>query len=376
MKPFFRAALVLGLLALGAWALTGIAAESSGKHYVCAPCGMDCDAKVYDKPGTCPVCGVPLVEQGSAAAQAPATKVAFLIFTGVQPIDYVGPYEIFGAAGYDVYTVAETADPINTTFGMKVVPRHTFADAPQPDVLIVPGGGVKASRESKATLDWIRKTSANAKITMSVCNGAYILASAGLLDGLKATTTAGLIKGLGEEFPKIHLVYDQRFVDNGKIITCGGLTSGMDGAIHVVSRLDGQGAAQQVALGEEYDWSARSGFARASLADRLIPSVHLSEMGTWEVAKTEGSTDRWEIAVRGTSDLTSGELLSRIDQELAKSDWKSAAGSAKSRDRSSHWIFRDAQGAPWQGTVTVGERDADRRYTLAVTIARERPKAG
>ena len=383
MKPPVRlmAPLLFCSLLFAASVPTRTAAEGPAKHYVCAPCGMECDKQVFDKPGNCPVCGAPLVEQGSAVTTAPpAPKVAFLIFTGVQPIDYAGPYEIFGAAGFDVYTVAATKDPILTTFGMKVVPRHTFADAPTPDVLVVPGGGVKGPRESAETLDWIRATSARTQITMSVCNGAFILASAGLLDGLSATTTAHGITELGTKYPKIKVVYDQRYVDNGRIVTCGGLTSGMDGAIHVVSRLAGEGAAQQVALGEEYDWSGRSGFARAALADMLIPDVDLSTMGSWKIARTEGTTDRWETAIRGTSSLSPSEILDRIGQELAsKGDWKSASASASPtvEDPSSRWTFRDRRGDSWQGTLTVGAKaDAEHRYTATLTIAKEPAKAG
>ncbi len=74
--------------------------------------------------------------------------------------------------------------------GMTVVPKYTFADAPQPDVLVVPGGGVRAARNDAPTLAWVKATTEHVQHTMSVCNGAFILASAGLLDGLGATTTA------------------------------------------------------------------------------------------------------------------------------------------------------------------------------------------
>src|SRR5262249_21251020 len=159
----------------------------------------------FDKPGKCPKCGLELVGITSASAREKDTppKVAFLIFDNVQTIDYTGPFEIFGSAGCDVYTVGETRDPVETVFGMKVTPTYTFANAPQPDVPVVPGGGVQGPLESKATLEWVRRTSAKTQITMSVCNGAFILASAGLLDGLSATTTAKLIGELGKTYPKV-----------------------------------------------------------------------------------------------------------------------------------------------------------------------------
>src|SRR5207245_8921403 len=111
---------------------------------------------------------------------------------------------------------------------------------------------------------------------MSVCNGAFILASAGLLDGLTATTTSGLIEKLRAEYPKTKVVDDRRFVDNGRIITAGGLSSGIDGALHVVSKMLGNGTAQAVALALEYDWRPGAGFARGALAARLIPDLDLA----------------------------------------------------------------------------------------------------
>lgn len=384
MKISIRSAapLLLCLLLLGGAAPAKTAADTARKQYVCAPCGMDCDKGVYDKPGTCPVCGSPLVEKGEAAAMTSAQpKVAILVFNGVEIIDYTGPYEIFGAAGFDVFTVAATREPVSTAFGMKVVPKFTFADAPHADILLVPGGGVKGPRESAPTLEWIRKTSAGAKQTLSVCNGAFILASAGLLDGLTATTTAPRISELAEAYPKIKVAYDQRYVDNGKIITAGGLTSGIDGALHVVSKLLGPATAQQVALVEEYDWHETGGFVRAALADMLIPKIDLSKMGTWEVSRTEGGIDNWEIAAHGTSDLSADELLDRIGQELAtKGHWsgvgaesdKTATSSEPATARSGRWTFHGRDGKPWSATLRVEPpAGAGHEYTTKLTITRE-----
>ncbi len=181
-------------------------------------------------------------------------KVGILVFNGVQIIDSMGPFEIFGAAGFAVATVAETADPVTTSMGLTIVPAYSFADAPRFDVLVVPGGGVRMARRSAATLEFVRAATSRAAHTLSVCNGAFILASAGLLDGLTATTTASLIDDLRAEFPKTKVVSDRRFVDNGKIVTAGGLSAGIDGALHVVAVMRGDEAAARVAEGEEYDW--------------------------------------------------------------------------------------------------------------------------
>ncbi|HTY40840.1 MAG TPA: DJ-1/PfpI family protein [Thermoanaerobaculia bacterium] len=250
------AAFVLALAAsLAVLGLGPGAAPAAG--WVCAPCDMACDQTVYDEPGTCPKCGLKLVRK-EAADRAKETsarpKVAILVFDGVQIIDSMGPYEVFGASGFEVYTVGRTKTPVTTAMGLTIVPRYDFADAPAPAVLVVPGGGVRGARESEATLRFVRETTARAQHTLSVCNGAFILGSAGLLDGLSATTTAGLVGELRAEFPKTRVVGDRRFVDNGKIVTAGGLSAGIDGALHVVARMMGDATAARVAVGEEYDW--------------------------------------------------------------------------------------------------------------------------
>lgn len=173
------------------------------EEYVCPPCGCGVDDKVYDKPGVCPVCSMTLVVKGSkavdqlrrehdavmaAAEQRAMKKVAILIFDNVQIIDYTGPYEVFGAAGLQVFTVATSTATITTSMGMKVTPRYSLDDAPAADVLLIPGGGIYATQQDPRVIKWIQERSKQAEYVMSVCNGAAILAKTGLLDGLTATT--------------------------------------------------------------------------------------------------------------------------------------------------------------------------------------------
>jgi putative intracellular protease/amidase len=263
--------------------------------------------------------------------------------------------------------------------GMTVVPKHTFADAPQPDVLVVPGGGVHGARESKATLKWVADTTAHARHTMSVCNGAFILASAGLLDGLTATTTSGLIEKLRAEYPKTKVVDDRRFVDNGKIITTAGLSSGIDGALHVVAKMLGNGTAQAVALGEEYDWRPRSGFARAALADRLIPHLDLAATGDWSIESTQGGTDRWELVLRGSSDRDIAALADYFAHALATNEnatngkWTSvqAAKPGSASLAGSDWKLRGRDGKDWTLNLKIQPVSGEsHQYTATLIIAR------
>jgi hypothetical protein len=146
---------------------------------------------------------VPVVaDQPAPAAPAPK-KVAILIFDGVQIIDYSGPYEVFADADYDVFTVAETRRPVIPAAGdgERVMPKYTFADAPQADLVVIPGGDFEAKRNS-AAVAWIKRENQHDRYTMSVCNGAFTLANTGLLDGLSATTTAGNNTSLEARLPK------------------------------------------------------------------------------------------------------------------------------------------------------------------------------
>jgi putative intracellular protease/amidase len=319
-----------------------------------------------------------LVAEDEAKAQAAARrKVGILIFNGVQIIDYTGPYEIFQGAGFDVYTVAETKDAISTVAGMTVVPKYAFPEAPQPDILVVPGGGVAGALGSAPTLAWVKKTIAGTEITMSVCNGAFILAKAGMLDGLTATTTHGNVVKLRTEYPKVRVVDDQRFVDNGKIITTGGLTAGIDGALHVVSRILGKGTAQSVALGEEYDWRADGGVARGTLADtQLEPWIDstLEGTGTWTLATTEGGTDRWEVVASGSSRLSAAELSDHFGKVCTtQGHWKSveAPVAPSTAAAVSHYSFTGRDGKPWTGTLTIQALPRETgKYSVALVIAR------
>jgi len=242
--------------------------ESAG--YLCRPCGHNCLETIFEEPGACGECGMKLasIEKvltnlrdhaaaqagGSAGRKVERKSVAILLFNGVQIIDYTGPWEIFGQARFDVFTVAIDAERITTAFGMKVTPDYTLTDHPKPDIILVPGGGVLDTQNDPGVKKWLNEKAEEAEIVLSVCNGAYILAKAGLLNGLKATTTRALVDGLANAAPNITVVRDTRFVDNGKVITSGGLSAGMDAALHVVSRIHGEERAKRIAYGIEYEW--------------------------------------------------------------------------------------------------------------------------
>lgn len=211
------------------------------------------------------------------AAQLPESKpevrVGIVLFDDVQIIDFTGPYEVFGTAGFGVTTVSHDGKPVTTAMGLKVTPDASFADAPAFDVLLVPGGDVGKAKTDTALLEFIRSRSATARNVLSVCTGVEILANTGLLDGQRATNFHTGFDRLAAEHPRIEVVDDQRWVDNGKLITSAGLSSGIDAALHLVSRLRGEDKARSVALHMEYDWRPDHGFVRGRMADRLMPAL-------------------------------------------------------------------------------------------------------
>jgi putative intracellular protease/amidase/DNA-directed RNA polymerase subunit RPC12/RpoP len=231
-------------------------AKTAKKVYVCPPCGLDCDKEMRDKPGVCPHCGMTLVEktiESHASGEKPLT-VAILLFDGVEIIDFSGPWEVFGAAGFEVHTVASGPGPIKTVFGEHVVPDYTLENSPKADIILIPGGSIVSAMNDARVIAWIQIRSKEARYVMSVCNGAFLLAKTGLLDGLSATTVRGGIEKLARFAPRTKVVHDQRYVDNGKLITTAGLSAGIDGAIHLVAKTLGKEAAQAVAHGLEYRW--------------------------------------------------------------------------------------------------------------------------
>ncbi len=175
--------------------------------------------------------------------------VAVLLFEGVELMDFTGPAEVFIVAdrgrSFRVVTVAESTKPLKTMGGITVIPDHAFDDAPKADILVVPGGNTRAV--GKSGREWLKRASGDAEITMSVCTGAFLLADAGLLDGVEATTHHWATDDLKNIAPKCKVVTGKRYVDSGKIITAAGVTSGIDGALRVVERVLGKEAANWAA---------------------------------------------------------------------------------------------------------------------------------
>lgn len=206
-----------------------------------------------------------------AVRGAEPRNVAVLVWPGAELLDFAGPCEVFNAAGrhrlFRVYTVGLDRRPVATQGGVTVQPEFVLGDCPAPDIVVIPGGDMRPVEGNAAVLDWVREKSARAEGTLSVCTGAFVLAEAGLLEGKSATTHHFGHEALAAAYPRVNLVRSARFVDTGRIITAGGVSAGIDAALHVVARLAGRAEAEWTAREwMEYDgprWTAASETATA-----------------------------------------------------------------------------------------------------------------
>jgi putative intracellular protease/amidase/YHS domain-containing protein len=232
----------------------------------------------------------------AAKLVAPAVgriPVAFVLSSGAVMIDFAGPWEVFqdvylpsrGATmddqmPFDLYTVSETREPIRASGGMRIVPDHTFEDAPPPKVIVIPAQG----GESPKMLEWIRKAAAQSDVVMSVCTGAFVLADTGLLAGKAATTHHSSYRSFSMKFPDIRVQRGVRFVEAGNLATAGGLSSGIDLALRVVERYFGRTAAVNTAYQMEYQgqgWlkpESNAIYARSPVSTDAHPLCPVCEM--------------------------------------------------------------------------------------------------
>ncbi len=189
-------------------------------------------------------------------------NVAILVFDDVEVLDFAGPYEVFNVAReliapepFYVYTVAMVDRIVQGRGNFAVQPHFTIDNCPQPDLLLIPGGnGTRPLLKHDRLIAWIKEQSTRVEVLMSVCTGALLLAKAGLLENLTATTHHGAFGELAAICPTTTIIQDQRFVDHGHIMTSGGVSAGIDMALYLVERLLGPEAKAPVVTEMEYQW--------------------------------------------------------------------------------------------------------------------------
>ncbi|PSL45630.1 YHS domain-containing protein [Chitinophaga niastensis] len=211
-------------------------------------------------------CNTP-VKQSHTAAKADSTtiRVAVLVYPGVELLDFSGPAEVFSnTTGCEVYLVSTVNGPVGSRHNiLTMMPDYTIHNAPQPDILVIPGAlvdSVTAAYKDPEVLRYINQVNKGTKMTMSVCTGALLLSKAGLTKGKIITTHWAVVDTLQAIDTMATVVKDKRFVADGKIITTAGISAGIDGALHVVEMLKGIKEANAVCRAMEYDkWNPAAG---------------------------------------------------------------------------------------------------------------------
>jgi transcriptional regulator GlxA family with amidase domain len=192
--------------------------------------------------------------------------VSIVIFDGVEVLDFCGPFEVFAVTGerqneapFQVVTVAEEMEPIMARGGLSINPSHTFDSCLHPEIVLVPGGmGTRREMNNQKMLGWLKDRAADAELVLSVCSGSLLLAKAGLLDGLSATTHHGAFEELRGVSSRFEIDNSKRFIDNGRVIVSAGISAGIDMSLYVVARLLGKEQALETATYMEYEWSSET----------------------------------------------------------------------------------------------------------------------
>lgn len=193
--------------------------------------------------------------------------VGIFLFDEVEVLDFTGPFEVFsvtteanGVHPFTVHTVSQEGQIIIARNGLKVQPDFSIKNLPPVDILIIPGGlGVREyEMKNEIIISWIRQQMKEVKLMASVCTGALLLAKAGLLDSRKATTHWASIERFRNEFPTVEVLENVKFVDEGHIITSGGISAGINMSFHIVKNLLGVEIAEATAKRMEYDIELRN----------------------------------------------------------------------------------------------------------------------
>lgn len=204
--------------------------------------------------------------------------VGFLVVDGVYNSELMAPYDIFHhtpfhtdpAPGMKVFTVSPDGRPLTTFEGLVLTPHHSFADAPSIDILVVPSAehSMDSDLENEAMIEWVRRVGSEALFVVSLCDGAFVLAEAGLLDTVACTTFPGDVDRFAERYPQLDLRRDVSFVHDGSRLTSQGGALSYDVAMYLVDHLYGEKVAHGVGGGLIIDWPPAPGDLRATVVER------------------------------------------------------------------------------------------------------------
>ena len=188
-------------------------------------------------------------------------NIGIYIYNQAEVLDFSGPFEVFSVAnrlaklGWNIWLVAEEESLVEARGVFQVKPHYSIQNVPELDVLIVVGGVHSDELRKTEVINWIRKTTEKTQITASVCTGAFLLAEAGLLDGLEVTTHWEDISDLYRNYKKLLVREGTRWIEKRKLITAAGISAGVDMSLELVSRLASAELAEHTAGQTEYTWN-------------------------------------------------------------------------------------------------------------------------
>ena len=180
-----------------------------------------------------------------------------VLFEGFELLDVFGPLEMFGLAAdhFEIRLISQTGGVVASRQGPKSVSDDSFNTAPAIDVLLVPGGiGTRREVNNPVLLDWLNERSQQAELVASVCTGSALLAKAGVLDGLRATSNKLAFAWAASQSEKVQWQKRSRWVEDGKVFSSSGVSAGIDMALAVIAKLVSQQAAEDIATFAEYSW--------------------------------------------------------------------------------------------------------------------------
>lgn len=232
------------------------------------------------------------------AAERPL-RAAFLVVDGVYNSELMAPYDVLHhtvfhtepAPGVEVFTVSPDGQPVTSFEGLRLLPHHSFENAPPVDILVVPSaeGSMEADLEDRRMIEWVRKTAESARWVVSLCDGAFVLAEAGLLDGVAATTFPADYDAFASRFPEVDLRINVSFVHDGKFLTSQGGSKSYDVAMYLVDLLYGEKVTQGVGRGLLVPWPP---------APHSMPNV-ITDPRSWHRGEDDARAGREAAATMG-----------------------------------------------------------------------------
>ncbi|MBT7204454.1 MAG: DJ-1/PfpI family protein [Deltaproteobacteria bacterium] len=188
-------------------------------------------------------------------------NIGIYIYDQAEVLDFSGPFEVFSVAnrlaklGWSIWLIGVSENLVEARGAFKVMPHYSIQNVPALDLLIVVGGVHLEEVHKREVIDWITETAEKVQVVVSICTGAFLLAEAGLLDGLEVTTHWEEILDLQRNYPNLQVREGVRWIEQGKLFTAAGISAGIDLSLELVSKFAGEELAERTAQQMEYAWS-------------------------------------------------------------------------------------------------------------------------